>query len=136
MRYIALKSCRIGGNNYNKGDIIQPNKLSAYEGLKLVKYGILSELPINAEEMVEPIQFVVSIPILSQDGKSINCTSDDVTEIFRVLQMSATDAAEYIKNINSDSVCDVLGAVDTRKTVLAAISKHTTEQEEDSGGDE
>jgi len=50
--------------------------------------------------------------------------------------MSATDAAEYIKNINSDSVCDVLGAVDTRKTVLAAISKHTTEQEEDSGGDE
>ena len=66
----------------------------------------------------------------------INCTADDVTEIFRVLQMSATDAAEYIKNINSDSVCDVLGAVDTRKTVLAAISKHTTEQEEDSGGDE
>ena len=115
MRYTALKSCRIGGNNYNKGDIIQPNKLSAYEGLKLVRYGILSELPINAEEMVEPIQFVVSIPILSQDGKSINCTSDDVTEIFRVLQMSATDAAEYIKNINSDSVCDVLGAVDTRK---------------------
>ena len=110
MRYTALKSCRIGGNNYNKGDIIQPNKLSAYEGLKLVKYGILSELPINAEEMVEPIQFVVSIPILSQDGKSINCTADDVTEIFRV--------------------------VDTRKTVLAAISKHTTEQEEDSGGDE
>ncbi len=111
-------------------------ELSAYEGLKLVRYGILCELPINAEEMVEPIQFVVSIPILSQDGKSINCTADDVTEIFRVLQMSATDAAEYIKNINSDSVCDVLGAVDTRKTVLAAISKHTTEQEEDSGGDE
>ena len=110
MRYTALKSCRIGGKNYNKGDIIQPDELSAYEGLKLVRYGILCELPINAEEMVEPIQFV--------------------------LQMSATDAAEYIKNINSDSVCDVLGAVDTRKTVLAAISKHTTEQEEDSGGDE
>ena len=136
MRYTALKSCRIGGKNYNKGDIIQPDELSAYEGLKLVRYGILCELPINAEEMVEPIQFVVSIPILSQDGKSINCTADDVIEIFRVLQMSATDAAEYIKNINSDSVCDVLGAVDTRKTVLAAISKHTTEQEEDSGGDE
>ena len=136
MRYTALKSCRIGGNNYNKGDIIQPNKLSAYEGLKLVRYGILSELPINAEEMVEPIQFVVSIPILSQDGKSINCTSDDVTENFRLLQMTATDAAEYIKNINSDSVCDVLSVIDTRKSVLAAISKRTTGQEEDNGGDD
>lgn len=135
MRYTALKSCRIGGNNYNKGDIIQPNKLSAYEGLKLVRYGILSELPINAEEMVDRYNLLYRT-VLSQDGKSINCTADDVTEIFRVLQMSATDAAEYIKNINSDSVCDVLGAVDTRKTVLAAISKHTTEQEEDSGGDE
>lgn len=52
MRYTALKSCRIGGKNYNKGDIIQPDELSAYEGLKLVRYGILCELPINAEEMV------------------------------------------------------------------------------------
>ena len=86
--------------------------------------------------MVEPIQLVETIPNLSQDGKSIICTADDVTENFRVLHMSASDAAEYIKNINSDSVCDVLGAVDTRKTVLAAISKHTTEQEEDCGGDE
>ena len=136
MRYTALKSCRIGGKNYNKGDIIQPDELSAYEGLKLVRYGILCELPMNADERLEPIQLGVSIPSLSQDGKSSNCPADDGTEIVRVLQMSATDAAEYIKNINSDSVCDVLGAVDTRKTVLAAISKHTTEQEEDSGGDE
>ena len=50
--------------------------------------------------------------------------------------MSATDAAEYIKNINSDSVCDVLSVIDTRKTVLAAISKRTTGQEEDNGGDD
>lgn len=134
MRYTALKSCRIGGNDYNKGDIIQSDKLSAYEGLRLCRYGILSELPINAEE-TEQIPSVIAIPILSKDGAKIDCTMDEVTEIFQVLQMSATDAVEYIKTINSNSVCEVLSMIDTRKTVLTAISKHTMGQE-DSGGDE
>lgn len=130
--YIARKSCRISGKNYVKGDIISTEDLPIYEGARLVKYGIISELPEDAEcvpKFVEVAQTIVAVPILSLDGKTLDWSIEDVAEALRVLQMSSEDAAAYVKDTQSDTLCNLLGFVDKRKGVLAALSKRSAKKE-------
>lgn len=150
MNYIALKNCRISGRNYFKGDKIYSSDLSVYDGARLIRYGFISELPIDEGVLLSTDTIMVGVPILALDGKVLNFSQEDIAEAFKVLQMSADEAVAYVKAIKSDTLCDLLGFVDKRKGVYTALSKRSammdgvkTETEEnikqesfENGGDE
>lgn len=149
MRYVANKKCRISGKDYCKGDIIPSSELAVYEGAKLVRYGFLSEIPDNeltgetlyaneAMGFAELKSIMIGVPILSLDGKVLDFSAEDVAEALRVLQMSSDSAVAYVKDCQNDMVCNLLGFVDKRKGVFAALSKRSakteTDQEDNNSG--
>lgn len=140
MRYIANKKCRISGKNYLKGEIIPSSELAVYEGARLVMYGILSEIPDNeptgevpyaekAMEFAELKPIMIGVPILSLGGKVLDFSAEDIAEVLRVLQMPSDSAVAYVKDCQNDMICNLLGFVDKRKGVFAALSKRSAKSE-------
>lgn len=132
MRYIALKPCRISGKNYEKDNIILPEDLPVYDAQRLIRYGFISEIPYNEEmmEFAELKPIMIGVPILSLYGKVLDFSAEDVAEALRVLQMSSESAVAYIKDCQNDMVCNLLGFIDKRKGVFAALSKRSAKNDE------
>lgn len=132
MRYVAQRNCRINGKNFVKGDVIPPGDLSAYEGMKLERYGFISEIPnseIMSDETTPEKASTIPIPILSADGQTLDLSADEVIKVFSVLQMSAADAASAVKSEESDNVCNLLGFIEQRRTVVTALSKRSADMD-------
>lgn len=136
MRYVANKRCRISGKKYLKGETVPSSELAVYEGAKLVRYGILSEIPDEvpnfvykeseaAEQTKYTVAQTIELPIMSQAGEadSVIFESDDIKTAFVIVQMPVDEAVKEIEQITSRAVYMLLSAMDTRTKSKTALKK-------------
>lgn len=147
MRLIAKKPCSFNGQTFYIGDeipsefVINPK---AQEKLGVIAIaageGDPSE-PIATGAFVGQVEF--AIPVNQRDGKMIlRCNEEQICKAAEVMQMTAGEAKETIKEIEDEKVLILLNACDSRKAIKeateAAATKLNFEEDvqEESAGDE
>lgn len=147
MRLIAKKPCSFNGQTFYIGDeipsefVINPK---AQEKLGVISIaadgGDPSESAVTGA-FVGQVEF--AIPINQRDGKMIlHCNEEQICKAAEVMQMTAGEAKETIKEIDDEKVLILLNACDSRKAIKeateAAATKLNFEEDvqEESAGDE
>ncbi len=147
MRLIAKKPCSFNGQTFYIGDeipsefVINPK---AQEKLGVIAIaadgGDPSESAVTGA-FVGQVEF--AIPINQRDGKMIlHCNEEQICKAAEVMQMTAGEAKETIKEIEDEKVLILLNACDSRKAIKeateAAATKLNFEEDvqEESAGDE
>lgn len=147
MRLIAKKPCSFNGQTFYIGDeipsefVINPK---AQEKLGVISIaadgGDPSESAVTGA-FVGQVEF--AIPINQRDGKMIlHCNEEQICKAAEVMQMTAGEAKETIKEIEDEKVLILLNACDSRKAIKeateAAATKLNFEEDvqEESAGDE
>jgi len=59
----------------------------------------------------------------TEQQMAVPATSEEIQQIFSIMQMNATDGAEAIAGVKSENVLILLHAADTRKTIKDAAKK-------------
>lgn len=59
----------------------------------------------------------------NEQRTAVPATLEEIQQVFSIMQMNATDGAEAIARVKSESVLVLLHAVDTRKTIRDAAKK-------------
>ena len=147
MRLIAKKPCSFNGQTFYIGDeipsefVINPK---AQEKLGVISIaadgGDPSESAVTGA-FVGQVEF--AIPINQRDGKMIlHCNEEQICKAAEVMQMTAGEAKETIKEIDDEKVLILLNACDSRKAIKAATEAAATklnfeeDVQEESAGDE
>lgn len=126
MQYLCEKQLTAGGVTYYPGEIIPEGVIYPERSGKLSKNGFISELPGNdvatVLESAEPINMVVPVTIIGETTDTcIPLSSEDVSRLFVLLQAPAATAAKMARDLQSADAITVLKAIESRKTVLAAL---------------
>lgn len=143
VKYIAIKPCRISGENFYIGDVIPAEKVDAMSISRLASMGYIVESgkstandTDNPQNNTQPVENV-EIPVF--DGDTVNTISvsvSAVTDYFVGVQKSAADVVALLDTETRADLLHLLAAVDTRKTVKAAAEKRLEELAELAGDGE
>ena len=147
MKLIALKPCSFGGVRYYKGDSVPADSVCNPKVQE--KRGTILIVPDDKNDIEsdnargETIPSGINIPIVRKPGEIIYMTfsAEEVSEIFLMLQMSATEAVKSVKSVESAELLTAIQCIDGRSTVNKAIANmlkvldsenHTEENQEPS----
>lgn len=145
--YICLKSLRLGGVDYNQGDPIPaeaviPSRVRALTAQKYIAAAADKPVapcgePDGANDAVSSPGSII-LPITKNGGLlELVATPDDIKLAVATLQMNANDAVQAIQDIERDEVLILMDALESRKTVKAALAdkaRALDEQEETEEG--
>lgn len=147
MKLIALKPCSFGGIRYYRGDEIPTDEVCNPKVQK--ERGIISIVPDDKNDIEsdnargEMVPSGINVPIVMNPGEIIymTFTAEEASEIFLILQMSATEAVKTVESVESAELLTAIQCIDGRSTVKKAIANmlkvldsenHTEENQEPS----
>lgn len=125
MKLIAKKPCSFGGKKFYIGDeipgefVLNPREREQAGVLTIVN-------DAAAPAAIDPAEpggdaTVVHLVIHGNDGDvALDLDAESIQTVMDVLTANAEDAAERIKQIDSDDLLFLVNAADSRKTVQAA----------------
>ena len=147
MRLIAKKPCSFNGQTFYIGDeipsefVINPKAQEKLGVIAIAAGGGDQSEPAGTGASIGQVEF--AIPINQRDGKMIlHCNEEQICKAAEVMQMTAGEAKETIKEIEDEKVLILLNACDSRKAIKeateAAATKLNFEEDvqEESAGDE
>lgn len=147
MRLIAKKPCSFNGQTFYIGDeipsdfVINPKAQENLGVIAIAAGGGDPSEPAVTGAFAGQVEF--AIPISQRDGKMIlHCNEEQICKAAEVMQMTAGEAKETIKEIEDEKVLILLNACDSRKAIKeateAAAAKLNFEEDvqEESAGDE
>ena len=147
MRLIAKKPCSFNGQTFYIGDeipsefVINPKAQEKLGVIAIAADGGDPSEPAVTGAFIGQVEF--AIPINQRDGKMIlHCNEEQICKAAEVIQMTAGEAKETIKEIEDEKVLILLNACDSRKAIKeateAAATKLNFEEDvqEESAGDE
>lgn len=147
MRLIAKKPCSFNGQTFYIGDeipsefVINPKAQEKLGVIAIAADGGDPSEPAVTGAFIGQVEF--AIPINQRDGKMIlHCNEEQICKAAEVMQMTAGEAKETIKEIEDEKVLILLNACDSRKAIKeateAAATKLNFEEDvqEESAGDE
>lgn len=131
--YIALKPCRISGENYLINDEVDVSKLSAREIAALVKMKKIagsSDAPVlpGTPADGEPEEKLFEVPVINKDEVfNINITGAQLAEVVAIIQQTAEEAVKAVKEVADEAPLILIHRLDSRKTVQEAAQKRAEE---------
>lgn len=140
MTYYAKKPCKFAGNTYLIGDVIPievlvPSRIEALKSAGIIDE-VLAEGYVNGEEaqlQTGIVKFELPIFHFGENGdvEEIPFSSDELTNVFMYLQMTASESVRIIESIEkpeeAKNVLIAVEALDNRKTVKEAARKRIEE---------
>lgn len=154
--YTCTKACTFGGVAYSVGDAIPFEAVLPSREKALIKQGLIAPV-INSEELLEENKTLrakveeiekadagdpespagdkneqkgIVIPIKTKDGTlELVMTPEDIVKAVATMQLNAEDAAKAVGEIEKEETLILIDALDTRKTVRAAIIARVEEME-------
>lgn len=138
--YIALKPCRISGENYLINDEVDVSKLSEREIAALLKMKKIVGMP-DASVLpgtpadVEPEEKLFEVPVINKDEVfNINITGAQLAEVVAIIQQTAEEAVKAVKEVTAEAPLILIHRLDTRKSVQEAAQKRAEELAADTEG--
>lgn len=147
--FICTKALTLGGVGYEVGqeippEAVLPNRVRALKHQGYIAHKVETAAAAAEEPQEEPkAPTPVVIPI-TKDGKVLElCVAPaDIVMAVSAMQHNAEDAAKVVSGIESEEALILIDALDTRKTVKAAIlsrveaMKKPAEEHTDKGQEE
>lgn len=151
--YTCVKACNIGGVAYLKGDAIPFEAVLPSRERALINQGYIARsiadtaAPATPEEIkslrarVAELEAAAStnpsistkgdqepptivVPITTKEGVlELSMTPEDIIAAIKTLQLNAENAAKVVGAIEKEEILILIDALDTRKTVKAAIEE-------------
>lgn len=128
--YICLKPVKLSGVQYNPNDFIPLDAVLPSRVPALMRNGTIaqvseqdnvSESTVNDFEGVVD-ELAVSVPIHTADGvMELVTPCSEVQQVFEIMQLSAKEAPDVIKTVESENILIILDACDSRKTITDAV---------------
>lgn len=138
--YIVKKPLNLRGIRRKIGEIVNEKDIDKTRVYSLVRSGYLSEVGesvaglIQDSAVTKPLnpaqegEALINVPIIRKEGTmSILVVPEGISEVIRLLQSTALDAEQAIKDIEDDNILILLDACDSRKTVKAAARNRAME---------
>lgn len=132
---ITIMNDREGESGAQSGSLFKQEQVEkmiaeAVEEAEKKKEDQFAEMQAYVAELkeMEPGEYDGAIPI-SVKGESdeqqtaVPATQEEIQQVFRIMQMNATEGTEAIAGVKSENVLILLHAADTRKTIKDAAKK-------------
>lgn len=142
--YICLKPVKLFGVQYNPNDfipldVVLPSRVSA-----LIRNGTIAQVSEqnNTPDMIVSDlegtveELAVSVPIHAENGVMELVTPySEVQQVFEIMQLSAKEAPDVIKTVESENILIILDACDSRKTITDAVRARVKQLKEETSED-
>lgn len=148
MKLIAKKPCSFNGQTFYIGDeipsefVINPKAQENLGTIAIVSTGDTPKTDFS-DITVEVSQVEFGVPIKQKDGiMTLYLNEEQICRAVEVMQMTATEAKEAIREIAEEKILILLNACDSRKAVKEATEAAAAELnpeedvQEESVGDE
>ena len=138
--YICLKPVKLSGVQYNPNDFIPLDAVLPSRVPTLIRNGTIAQVSEqnNASETIlsdlEGVveELAVSVPIHTENGVMELVTPySEVQQAFEIMQLSAKDAPDVIKTVESENILIILDACDSRKTITDAVKARVKQLKEE-----
>ena len=142
--YICLKPVKLSGVQYNPNDFIPLDAVLPSRVPALMRNGTIAQVSeqINTEEPIAVglngvcEETAVSVPIHTENGVMELVTPySEVQQAFEIMQLSAKEAPDVIKTVESENILIILDACDSRKTITDAVKARVKQLKEETSED-
>lgn len=135
MKYFAKKPCKFAGKSYLIGEeipeiVLIPSRIEALKAAGVIDVvDVEPIIPLPNIKIESP--FKMGVPILGNgdEGYCYQCTQLEISAVFTILQKTVEEATEIIKSEESENVLNIIGNIDSRKSIKVAASSRITELE-------
>ncbi len=132
--YTALKPCKLCGNKYFIGDIVNVDLLTKQEIESLIKkkylaYGCDENTNDNTDDKRTQEQGITAVPVINKDGSStVELSNEEIAEVFTVLQLSdSKKAMQIVSEITNINELLLLKETVCKKDVKTFVINHYNE---------
>lgn len=127
MAYVALKPCRVAGQDFRIGESIPDGLIHPGNANNLVRMQLIAEAEAESGTTVETKETIIipdatlSIFVRTESGDmELEPTDAGIQDVFTALIGTATDAETVIDRMDDEDALILLHMADSRKTVKAA----------------
>lgn len=121
--YIAKKPCSFGGQDFLIGNPVPEELVLRSRVPELIKTGVLEEVAVEMQEGIVKFE----IPVQTDNGGfMVELESEELVQVFSVLQATTEEAKAIIDGITSNDVLILLDVSDSRKAVKKLVKERAS----------